>query len=131
MESTFLSFKEELVLSETFEDLRNVMAMFGQSLGVNQNIINVNNNGVMKEISEHLVHEILEYRGGVYRTIQHDQVLTVASRCHEGCLPLISLTYPDKVICPTKLFQSCWNQRKWVPELDSDVIECSVIYAGP
>lgn len=129
------------MLSEALEDLRNVMAMFGHP-GINQNIIYVDNHGAMKEFPEHLVHKVLEYGGGVCQSIRHDQVFIVSCGSHKGRLPFVPLTYSDEVIraskvqfgehgCSTTWFQGCWEERKWVPELDGDVVECSIVYAGP
>ncbi len=66
----------------------------------------------------------------------------MASRGHEGCFPFIPLTYPDEVVGAaevqlgedggtTEMFQGCWDERKGITELHSDVIQCSVIYTWP
>ncbi len=60
MELTFLHLKVEVVLSEPFEDLRHVMAMFGQVPGVYEDVVNVHYNEMMEELPEHLIHEALE-----------------------------------------------------------------------
>ncbi len=44
------------------------------------------------------MHEVLENGGGIDQSIWHHAVLIVASRCYEGGLPLIPLTYPDEVV---------------------------------
>lgn len=33
-------------------------------------------------------------------------------------------------VAPLELFQSGWDEGKWIPELDDDLVECSIIYAG-
>ncbi len=43
------------------KDLRNVVAMFGQAPRVDQDVIDVDQNEAMEVLSEHLMHEILEY----------------------------------------------------------------------
>lgn len=141
MEGTFLRLEDEVMFSEALEDLSNVMAMFGQARGIDQDIIDVDDHGKMKEFPEHLMHKVLEYGGGIYQTLRHDQVLVVSSGGHKGRLPFVALTYPDEVIraaavqlsergCSTKMFQGCWDERKWVLELYDDVVECSIVYAG-
>ncbi len=41
------------------------------------------------------MHEVLEYGGSIDQSMWHYAVLIVASRCHEGGLLLVPLTYPD------------------------------------
>ncbi len=52
-------------LSQTFQDLRNVVVMFGHTLGVDEDIINIDEDKPMEKLPEYLMHEILEYGGGV------------------------------------------------------------------
>ncbi len=47
------------------KDLRNVVAMFGQAPRVDEDIIDVYQDEAMEVLSEHLVHEVLKYGGGV------------------------------------------------------------------
>ncbi len=42
-----------------------MVAMFGQASRVDQDVIDVDQNEAMEVLSEHLMHEILEYGGGV------------------------------------------------------------------
>ncbi len=60
MELTFLQFKVEVVLSEPLEDLRHVVAMFGQVPGVYEDVVDVHYNETMEELPENLIHEALE-----------------------------------------------------------------------
>ncbi len=66
----------------------------------------------------------------------------MAGRGHEGCFPFIPLTYPDEVVGAavvqlgedggtTEMFQGCWDERKGITELHSDVIQCPVINTRP
>ncbi len=54
-----------MVFSQAFQDLRNVVAMFGHTPGVDQDLIYVDEYEFVEEIPGNLVHEILEYGGGV------------------------------------------------------------------
>lgn len=45
------------------EDLRHVVVMFGQVLGVCQDIVDVDNDETMEELPEHLIHVSLDHRG--------------------------------------------------------------------
>ncbi len=66
MEGTFFSFEEQVEFSQALQDLRNVVVMFGHAPGVDKDIINVDKDEPMKILPENLMHEILEYGGGVY-----------------------------------------------------------------
>ncbi len=99
MEGAFLGFEVELVFAQALEDC-NMLTMFSQAPGVDQDIINVDNHKAVKELPEHLVYT--EYGGCVDQTIWHDEVFVLSSRSYEGGLPLVPLTYPEDVICAAK-----------------------------
>ncbi len=66
MEGTFFGFEEEIEISQALQDLRNVVAMFSHAPGVDEDIINVDKDGSMEILPENLMHEVLEYEGGIY-----------------------------------------------------------------
>ncbi len=47
-------------LPQTLEDLRNVLAMFGQAPGVYEDAVYVNDDELMEKLPEHLVHKAME-----------------------------------------------------------------------
>ncbi len=49
-----------MVFPQTLEDLRNVLAMFGQAPGVYENVVYVNDDKPMEELPEHLMYKALE-----------------------------------------------------------------------
>ncbi len=75
-----------------------MLAMFGLTPGVYKYVIDVNEHELMEKLPEYLVHKILEYGGGVSKSIRHDPIFIMAGRCNEGCFPLVPLTYPDEVL---------------------------------
>ncbi len=42
-----------------------MLAMFGLTPGVDKDVIDVDENEVMEKLPEYLVHEVLEYGGGI------------------------------------------------------------------
>ncbi len=60
LEFTFFQLEVEAVLSEPLEDLRHVVAMFGQVPGVYEDVVDVHDNKPMEELPEHLIHKALE-----------------------------------------------------------------------
>ncbi len=63
--------------------------MFGQAPRVDEDVIDIEQDEPMQILSEHLMHEILEYGGGVDKAIRHNQIFIVASRFYEGGFPLV------------------------------------------
>ncbi len=58
----------------------------------------------------------------------------MASKGHEGSLPLVPLTYSDEVVRAaevqlgkdsgtTEMFQGCRDERKWIAEFHSNIIQ--------
>lgn len=95
VELAFLQLEIELVFSQLLEDLRHVLAMFGQVPGVDQDV-DVDDDEAVEVLPEHLIHIPLEYGGGVGQAIQHHLVLVVACRGNERLLPFIPLAYSNE-----------------------------------
>lgn len=53
-----------MILPELLQELRNLKAMVDLVPGVNENIVDIDDNK-LEEFPERLVHEYLEYRSGV------------------------------------------------------------------
>ncbi len=47
MEGAFLSFEEQVEFSQVFQDPRNMVAMFGQAAGVDEDVINIDEDDPM------------------------------------------------------------------------------------
>ncbi len=58
----------------------------------------------------------------------------MASRGHEGSLPLVPLTYSDEVVRAaevqlgedsgtTEMFQGCRDERKWIAEFHCNIVQ--------
>ncbi len=60
VEFALLQFQVEMGLSEFLEDLLLIVAMFGQVLGVYEDIIDINDHEAVEELSVHLIHKALE-----------------------------------------------------------------------
>ncbi len=86
-----------MVFPHAFQDLRNVVAMFGHTPGIYEDVIERDDYELVEKLPPNLVHEILEYGGGVEQSIRYNALLIVLVGVTSG-LPLIPLTYPDEVI---------------------------------
>ncbi len=63
MEGAFFRLEKQMEFPQAFQDLRNMVAIFSHAPGVDENVINVDE--LMEMLPENLMHEILEYGGGV------------------------------------------------------------------
>ncbi len=65
MELALLQLEIEMVMAELLEDLLDVEAMFSQVPGVNENVVDVDDDESLEELPEHLIHIALEDGGRV------------------------------------------------------------------
>ncbi len=60
MELALLQLEVKMVFSQFLKDLLHVVAIFGLVPGVNEDIVNIDDDKLMEELPEHLIHESLE-----------------------------------------------------------------------
>ncbi len=61
MKLTFICLGVEVMCDQTFENCPDLLNMLLKGFGVDQDIIDVNNNAFSEHISENVVDELLEY----------------------------------------------------------------------
>ncbi len=57
VELTLLELQVEVMFPKLFQDLRDVVAMFGQVLGVNKDVIDMHYDKSVKKLPDHLIHK--------------------------------------------------------------------------
>lgn len=62
VELTLFQLQVQLVFPELLEDMHHVLAMSIQILGVDQDVVDADDDEVMEELPEHLIPESLKYR---------------------------------------------------------------------
>lgn len=82
--------------------------MFGQAPGVDQDVIDVDQDRSIEKILEHIKPEVLEYGGELTRPQGKMEYL----KWPVGCLQLVPLTYPDEVIIAVEV-QLSEDPRTW------------------
>ncbi len=65
MEGAFFHLEKQMEFPQAFQDLRNMVTMFSHAPGVDENVINVDEDKSIDILPENLMHEILEYEGGI------------------------------------------------------------------
>ncbi len=63
-----------MVFPELFQDLRDVVAMFGQVPGLNQDVIDVHYDKSVEKLPEHLVHNPLVALPDTYEVVRTPRV---------------------------------------------------------
>ena len=99
---TLLWFKEEIILLQSFEHFSCnsvVLLLIG---GEDEDVIEIDRNlSFCNEISEDIVHYILEGGRGVGEPEKHDPRFVQASIGHKRGFPFVSCFDPDVVVTPT------------------------------
>jgi hypothetical protein len=114
------------------EPLKNLL-LYVFLQGVNQVLINVDNEKAVDHILENLVHKGLEDGGGSHKAVGQDLVFIVPLSGDKGRLSFAVFTYYT-VICTSQvgfridvgvahLFKGRWVQKKKETVLDRDVIQ--------
>jgi len=104
--------------------------------------VDVDQKELVKKLPEHLMDEVLKYGEGVDQAIRHHTILVVSSSGYEGCFPLVPLTYSDEIVGAAEVqlgeysgtaevFQSRWDEGKWIAELYSYFVVSPVVYTRP
>jgi hypothetical protein len=122
------------------EDLRDVLLMFLEGLGEDQDIVEVDDHESIQERPEEVVHEPLESAGSVAEAKGHDKALVVSVPCLES--GLVNMVFEDfnlvvaafeidfrKEFGTTKAIEKVIDPRQGVSILDGLLVERSVVVA--
>ena len=85
----------ESIFVEPSKNFFNVLLVVREVIGVDENIIEVDDNRDVNHIREGVIHEILEHGRSIGETFGDDQPFEQAVARPEGGLCLVSLGYPD------------------------------------
>ena len=65
MKFTFLSFSVKAVFTESGKDLADVLLVLSWIVGIDEDVVQIDNNAYIKQIAEHIIHEALKSSRGV------------------------------------------------------------------
>ena len=91
------------MFAESAKDFFDVLRMFGGVVGVDQNVIQIDNNVNVQKVAEDILHETLEGCRGVAEAERHNQHLEKSVAGPEGGLPFVALGDAHQVIGRTKV----------------------------
>ena len=139
MEETFLGFRIKSVFPEATEDFPDMLLMISDVIGVDENVVEIDDHTNIEHVGKDVVHKMLECGRGVGETFRNDEPFIGAVPSPECCFPLITFRYADKMISGPEIdfgvdagFPRCvkeiGGQGKWIPVLLRDPIQGTVIY---
>lgn len=138
VEFALLAFDKQPMLAEAFEDLADVVVVFVGVRGKDEDVVEVDDDEIVQEIAEDVVHEGLEGGGGVGETEGHDKGFEVAVASAESGFPLVTLLDSYEVVGPTEVefgedlgtaeaVDGLSNEGKGSSVLDGNLVEASVV----
>jgi len=72
--------------------------MLLKSLGINEDVVEIDDDPKIEEVHKDVIHEVLEGCGGTGKALGHDTPLIQSISGSEGGFPLIAFHNPDQVI---------------------------------
>ena len=101
---TLFKLEIEVKLSHMLED---TVSSFGIGLWIwegKEEVVYIDNKPSFgNHVSEGVVHESLEYGGGVVKAKEHDCQFEESFVCDEGCLPLMAIFNADIIVPPLNI----------------------------
>ena len=113
MELTLLRFCVEPVFAESLEDLLDMLLVGSLVLRVNEDVIQVDNDANIKEISKDCIDKLLECCRGVGYTEWHNEPFIGAIVCVERHFPLITLSDADQMVCVPEVQLGIYLSTAW------------------
>lgn len=96
MKLTLLCLGIHLMRNETLEYCSDLLDMFFKCFGVDQDIVDIDNDRFVEHVSEDIVDESLEDR-------QTNKIFVVSSSCRECSFPLIFLSNTNQVVSTAEI----------------------------
>ena len=111
----------------------------GKVGGVDENVVEVNDDADINHIGKGVVHETLECCGGVRQPEWHDEPFEGTITCMEGCLQFVSFGNAHKVIGVSEVdfgvdvsiagsIEKVGDEWKWVTVFLCEFVKTAVVY---
>ena len=103
MELAFVGASVKSMLSESSEYLADMLSVFGDVVGVDQYVVQVNHYRDVEHVGENVVHEMLEGGRRIRKSERHNVPFEGAVAGAERCFPFIAIGDADQVICMSEI----------------------------
>jgi len=91
----FVRTEVKAVLSESAEYFSNMVLMFFGIVGVDKNVVEIDNDTDIKQVTENVVHEALESGRSVRKTKWHNEPFKRAIASTKSSLPFVTFSNAD------------------------------------
>ena len=98
VKGTFICTGIKSVISESSEYFADMFPMVDEIVGVDQNVVQIDENAYVQEIREDVVHETLKSGGGIGKSERHNAPLKRAIASAKCGFPFVTFSNPDKVV---------------------------------
>jgi len=106
--------------------------------GEDEDVIEVDKDIDVEDVTEDVVHEVLEGGWSIGEAKGHDEAFEVTIACPEGCFPFIARFDTEKVVGTTEVefgedfgatetVEGFRDERKGIAVLDGDAVEATVV----
>ena len=130
----------EAMFPEPAEDFFDVLFVLRHVVGVDEDVVEVDDDTDIEEVAEDVVHETLKGRGCVGKSEGHHQPFKRAVASAEGGLPFFTFCDVNKVVCVTKVdfgigagfprgVEEVGDERKGISVFLGDLVEPAVVNA--
>ncbi|KXN92783.1 hypothetical protein AN958_04027 [Leucoagaricus sp. SymC.cos] len=128
------------MFSELLENLANMFAVFSGVVGIDEDVVQIDRNADIEEVTEDVIHKMLESSRCVSKTEGHNQPFKGAVAGPKSSFPLITFGDADKMVGVPQVYlgvqagfagsiQEVRNKRERVVILFSNVVEAAEINA--
>ena len=140
IEFALFGFGVKLMFSKASKNFGNMFIVFLRSLGVNEDIVQIDYHIFVEDVGEDAIHITLESSGSIGEAEVHDHKIKGSITSSEGSFPFITRSDADKVVGTTEVnlgingggaeaIEEVGNERKWVSVFLGDGIKTTPIDA--
>ena len=98
MEETLIGMGVEMMLSEALENFSDMASVFFLGVRVDEYVIEVHQYTNIKQVTEDVIHEVLESSGCIGESKRHYTPFEGAIASPESCLPFVTLSDSDQMV---------------------------------
>uniref|UniRef100_A0A0W0GFU7 Uncharacterized protein n=1 Tax=Moniliophthora roreri TaxID=221103 RepID=A0A0W0GFU7_MONRR len=139
MELAFLGIIEQAMLLKLLKDLLDMLLVVIHVFRVDEDVIEVDDNTDVQQVSENGVNKMLESSRSVCQSFRNDIPLVRAISGVKCSFPLVTISDPYKMVCMAEVelcidrgfaqsIEQVGDERKWVSVLLGDLVKTPKVY---
>lgn len=86
------------MIKQTLHDLPDIGGMLLDQFRDDQNVVQIHKDLIIKQVSEHVIHEMLEGRRCISQTGRHDQAFKMTVSSSKCGLPFVAFFDSDQIV---------------------------------